>query len=109
MNLKLTRQLGDRPVPPDRRQRHLRLERGVVLLPCPLYVLLLRSRAFLGAGLYLSQLSHFRGPAHFTRPELEAHETAYWTTRTSVRLLFGSGPIISFIVGIMVVYQILAT
>src|SRR6516162_8051112 len=27
----------------------------------------------------------------FTRAELEAHETAYWTTRTSVGLLFGSG------------------
>jgi putative ABC transport system permease protein len=45
----------------------------------------------------------------FTRPELEAHETAYWTNRTSVGLLFGSGLIISFIVGVMVVYQILAT
>ncbi|MBV8131215.1 MAG: FtsX-like permease family protein [Alphaproteobacteria bacterium] len=45
----------------------------------------------------------------FTRPELETHETAYWTTRTSVGLLFGSGLIISFIVGVMVVYQILAT
>ena len=45
----------------------------------------------------------------FTRPELEAHETAYWTARTSVGLLFGSGLIVSFIVGVMVVYQILAT
>jgi putative ABC transport system permease protein len=45
----------------------------------------------------------------FTRPELEAHESAYWTTRTSVGLLFGSGLIVSFIVGVMVVYQILAT
>ncbi len=45
----------------------------------------------------------------FTRSELEAHETAYWTTRTSVGLLFGSGLIISFIVGVMVVYQILAS
>jgi putative ABC transport system permease protein len=45
----------------------------------------------------------------FTRPELEAHETAYWTTRTSVGLLFGSGLMVSFIVGVMVVYQILAT
>ena len=35
MNPELTRQLGDRPVPLDRRQRHLRLERRVVLLPCP--------------------------------------------------------------------------
>jgi hypothetical protein len=46
MNAELTRQLGDRPVPSDRRQRHLRLERRVVLLPCPLHVLLLRYRAF---------------------------------------------------------------
>jgi putative ABC transport system permease protein len=45
----------------------------------------------------------------FTRPELETHETAYWTTRTSVGLLFGSGLIVSFVVGVMVVYQILAT
>jgi len=45
----------------------------------------------------------------FTRSELEAHEAAYWTTRTSVGLIFGSGLIISFIVGIMVVYQTLAT
>jgi putative ABC transport system permease protein len=45
----------------------------------------------------------------FTRPELQAHETAYWTTRTSVGVLFGSGLMISFIVGVMVVYQILAT
>jgi putative ABC transport system permease protein len=45
----------------------------------------------------------------FTRPELEAHETAYWTTRTSIGVLFGSGLMISFIVGVMVVYQILAT
>jgi putative ABC transport system permease protein len=45
----------------------------------------------------------------FTRPELEAHETAYWTTRTSVGLLFGSGLLVAFIVGIMVVYQVLAT
>jgi putative ABC transport system permease protein len=45
----------------------------------------------------------------FTRSELEARETAYWTTRTSVGLIFGSGLIISFVVGIMVVYQTLAT
>src|SRR5947209_9045190 len=63
MNPELTRQLGDRPVPLDRRQRHLRLERRVVLLPCPLHVLLLRHRRLLGAGFHLSQLSQFRGPA----------------------------------------------
>src|SRR3984893_7741581 len=49
------------------------------------------------------------GTQIFTRAELEAHEVAYWTTRTSVGLIFGSGLIISFVVGIMVVYQTLAT
>src|SRR6266404_486340 len=46
MDPELTRQLGDRSVPRDRRQRHLRFERRVVLLPYPLHVLLLRCRAF---------------------------------------------------------------
>jgi putative ABC transport system permease protein len=45
----------------------------------------------------------------FTRHELEAHETAYWTTRTSVGIIFGSGLLISFVVGIMIVYQIVST
>ncbi len=45
----------------------------------------------------------------FTRGELEAHEIAYWTTRTSVGLIFGSGLMIAIVVGIMVVYQTLAT
>ena len=45
----------------------------------------------------------------FTRHALEAHEVSYWTTRTSVGLVFGSGLLISFVVGIMVVYQTLAT
>jgi hypothetical protein len=58
------RQFGDRPIAPDRGQRHLRLERRVVLLPCPRHILLLRLRRFLGAGLHLSLLSLFRGPAH---------------------------------------------
>ena len=42
-------------------------------------------------------------------PSSRRTETAYWTTRTSVGLLFGSGLLVAFIVGIMVVYQILAT
>jgi putative ABC transport system permease protein len=45
----------------------------------------------------------------FTRSALAEHEEKYWTTRTSVGLIFGSGLIISFIVGIMVLYQTLAT
>lgn len=45
----------------------------------------------------------------FTRAELAGHEVAYWTTRTATGLIFGSGLIVSFIVGIMVLYQTLAT
>ena len=45
----------------------------------------------------------------FTHKALEAHETAYWTTRTSVGIIFGSGLLISLIVGIMIVYQIVST
>jgi putative ABC transport system permease protein len=45
----------------------------------------------------------------FTRKALEAQETAYWTTRTSVGIIFGSGLLISFVVGIMIVYQIVST
>src|SRR5690242_20043424 len=56
------RQLGDGPVALDRRQRYLSLESRTVLLPCPLHVLLPRYPRFLGAGLHLIHLSHFRGP-----------------------------------------------
>ena len=49
------------------------------------------------------------GTQVFTRRELAAHETGYWTTRTSVGLIFGSGLLISVVVGIMVVYQIVST
>ena len=45
----------------------------------------------------------------FTRGGLRAHENAYWTLRTSVGLIFGSGLLVSLIVGIMVLYQTLAT
>jgi DevC protein len=45
----------------------------------------------------------------FTRQSLAAHENRYWTTRTSVGLIFGSGLIVSLIVGLMVLYQTLAT
>jgi putative ABC transport system permease protein len=44
----------------------------------------------------------------FTRAQLAAREAAYWTTRTSVGLIFGSGLLISVVVGIMVVYQIVS-
>jgi putative ABC transport system permease protein len=45
----------------------------------------------------------------FTRPELTAHEVAFWTTRTATGLIFGSGLVVAVIVGIMVLYQNLAT
>jgi len=49
------------------------------------------------------------GTQLFTRARLTARETSYWTTRTSVGLIFGSGLLISIVVGIMVVYQIVST
>lgn len=45
----------------------------------------------------------------FTRPELAGHEVSFWTTRTGTGLIFGSGLIVAFVVGIMVLYQTLAT
>lgn len=44
-----------------------------------------------------------------TRPELEAHETRHWETRTPTGIVFGSGVIISIIVGAVILYQTLAT
>jgi putative ABC transport system permease protein len=45
----------------------------------------------------------------FTHAELDAREVAYWTIRTATGLIFGSGLVVSFVVGIMVLYQTLAT
>jgi putative ABC transport system permease protein len=45
----------------------------------------------------------------FTRSELTTREVSYWTTRTATGLIFGSGLVVSFVVGIMVLYQTLAT
>jgi putative ABC transport system permease protein len=44
----------------------------------------------------------------FTRARLAKREMSYWTTRTSVGLIFGSGLLISIVVGVMVVYQIVS-
>ncbi len=44
----------------------------------------------------------------FTRRQLATHEASYWTTRTSVGLIFGSGLLIAVVVGIMVAYQIVS-
>ncbi len=49
------------------------------------------------------------GTQIFTRAALATREETYWTTRTSVGLIFGSGLLISIVVGIMVVYQIVST
>jgi putative ABC transport system permease protein len=58
-----------------------------------------------------AELRKLSGPGtqFFTRARLTGRETSYWTTRTSVGLIFGSGLLISLVVGIMVVYQIVST
>jgi putative ABC transport system permease protein len=45
----------------------------------------------------------------FTRRQLDAREVTYWTTRSAVGLIFGPGLVIAIAVGIVVVYQTLAT
>src|SRR5207237_6239654 len=45
----------------------------------------------------------------FTRRELAAHEISFWTTRTGSGLIIGSGLIVVYVVGLMVLYQTLAT
>lgn len=97
---------------------------GVILLSDPNFTRLFPYRGLDRVNLGPIQLKTGVNPEHaaaelrklisgdvqiFTRKALQAHEVAYWTTRTSVGLVFGSGLIISFVVGIMVVYQTLAT
>jgi putative ABC transport system permease protein len=60
------------------------------------------------AAMALQKLSG-PGTQLYTLPRLRKAETSYWTTRTSVGLIFGSGLVISIIVGVMVVYQIVST
>src|SRR5207248_5258740 len=81
-----TPQLGDGPVAPDGRQRHLRLEHRAVLLPCPLHVLLPRYPRFLGAGLHLSHLSLFRGPPQTSLPPRRANRLLPPTSVGALRL-----------------------
>lgn len=45
----------------------------------------------------------------FTRAGLTRYEIAYWTTKTATGVIFGSGLIVAFIVGLMILYQTLAT
>jgi putative ABC transport system permease protein len=49
------------------------------------------------------------GTRVFTRGGLTRHEVAYWTTKTATGVIFGSGLVIAFVVGIMILYQTLAT
>lgn len=44
-----------------------------------------------------------------TRSELAAREVVYWTTKTGTGVIFGSGLVVAFIVGVMILYQTLAT
>jgi putative ABC transport system permease protein len=62
-------------------------------------------------GRAAAELRKLAGPGTqlLTRARLTGRETSYWTTRTSVGLIFGSGLLISLVVGIMVVYQIVST
>jgi putative ABC transport system permease protein len=45
----------------------------------------------------------------FTSAGLSRHEIAYWTIKTATGVIFGSGLIVAFIVGLMILYQTLAT
>src|SRR5277367_3280980 len=92
MNPERTRQLSHCPVALNRRQRHLRFERRVVLLPCLLHVLLLRHQRLLGAGLHLNQLSLFRGPAHCVVDGTAVKVFSVMKTGHSVASLPGSSP-----------------
>jgi putative ABC transport system permease protein len=70
----------------------------------------IRLKAGVDSGRAAGDLQKLAGPGTriFTRQDLGAHETAYWTTRTSVGIIFGSGLLISLVVGIMIVYQIVS-
>jgi len=45
----------------------------------------------------------------FTRAELDAYEETFWRKRTSTGLVFGFGVVVSFVVGMVILYQTLAT
>lgn len=45
----------------------------------------------------------------FTREELAAHETAHWVRRTSTGLIFGFGTVVAFVVGLVILNQMLST
>ncbi|HEY3911829.1 MAG TPA: FtsX-like permease family protein [Stellaceae bacterium] len=72
---------------------------------------LIRLKPGVNPILAATQLRALAGPGTeiFTRTELGRREASYWTTRTSVGLIFGSGLLIAVVVGIMVLYQIVST
>lgn len=43
-----------------------------------------------------------------TRPELEAKEQHYWVVNTSTGIIFGSGVVVAFLFGIVIIYQVLS-
>jgi putative ABC transport system permease protein len=45
----------------------------------------------------------------FTRAELDRYEESFWRKRTSTGLVFGFGVIVSIVVGMVILYQTLAT
>jgi putative ABC transport system permease protein len=45
----------------------------------------------------------------FTKKELVAYERYYWETRTTIGFIFGLGTVMGFVVGTVIVYQILYT
>ncbi len=45
----------------------------------------------------------------FTRAELDAYEESFWRKRTSTGLVFGFGVVVSIVVGMVILYQTLAT
>jgi putative ABC transport system permease protein len=45
----------------------------------------------------------------FTRAELDTYEESFWRKRTSTGLVFGFGVIVSIVVGMVILYQTLAT
>ena len=45
----------------------------------------------------------------YTRKEFSEHEQHHWVTKTSTGFIFGSGVIVAFVVGMVILYQTLST
>jgi putative ABC transport system permease protein len=44
-----------------------------------------------------------------TRPQIEAREQWYWVVSTSTGIIFGSGVVVAYAFGIVIIYQVLST